>query len=42
MQKPHNLQSTFNEWLDYLDALNAVDTSTVPDITRPTELGSSS
>ncbi|CAH6661970.1 hypothetical protein FBBNIHIM_22950 [Pseudocitrobacter vendiensis] len=26
----------FNKWLDYLDALNAVDTSTAPDIEWPT------
>lgn len=25
----------FNDWLDYLDALEAVDTSTAPDITWP-------
>ncbi|KEA51237.1 hypothetical protein DT73_19010 [Mangrovibacter sp. MFB070] len=35
-------KALFNEWLDYLDALNAVDTSTAPDITWPTEPGSSS
>lgn len=28
-------KSTFNAWLDYLDALNAIDTSTAPDITWP-------
>lgn len=26
----------FNEWLDYLDAVSAVDTSTAPDIEWPT------
>ncbi|QBH98746.1 tail fiber assembly protein [Limnobaculum zhutongyuii] len=26
----------FNRWLDYLDALNAIDTSLVPDIEWPT------
>ena len=26
----------YNAWLDYLDALEAVDTSTAPDIVWPT------
>ncbi|AWH88012.1 tail fiber assembly protein [Limnobaculum parvum] len=26
---------SFNEWLDYIDALNAIDTSTAPNITWP-------
>ncbi len=30
----------YNLWLDYLDALEAVDTSTAPDITWPTPPGS--
>lgn len=29
-------KAQFNAWLDYLDALEAVDTSTAPDITWPT------
>ncbi|MFH3036165.1 tail fiber assembly protein [Enterobacter hormaechei] len=28
-------KALFNEWLDYLDALGAVDTSTAPNITWP-------
>ena len=28
-------KQSFNEWLDYMDALEAVDTSTAPDITWP-------
>ncbi|HHD7198034.1 TPA: tail fiber assembly protein [Enterobacter kobei] len=28
-------KQSFNEWLDYLDALGAVDTSTAPNITWP-------
>lgn len=28
-------KALFNEWLDYLDALEAVDTSSVPDINWP-------
>lgn len=28
-------KSLYNTWLDYLDALNAVDTTTAPDITWP-------
>ncbi|QIG65665.1 tail fiber assembly protein [Salmonella phage PT1] len=27
--------SQYNLWLDYLDALDAIDTSTAPDITWP-------
>lgn len=29
-------KAQYNAWLDYLDALEAVDTSTAPDITWPT------
>lgn len=29
-------KAQFNEWLDYLDAVSAVDTSTAPDIEWPT------
>ncbi|HDU8646485.1 TPA: tail fiber assembly protein [Morganella morganii] len=29
-------KALFNEWLDYLDAVNAVDTSTAPEIEWPT------
>ena len=29
-------KALFNQWLDYLDALEAVDTSEAPDITWPT------
>ncbi|HHA1397594.1 TPA: tail fiber assembly protein [Enterobacter hormaechei subsp. xiangfangensis] len=32
----------FNEWLDYLDALEAIDTSSAPDIAWPSEPYSSS
>ncbi len=32
-----NEKLQFNEWLDYLDAVNAVDTSTAPDIKWPTQ-----
>ncbi|MNY80611.1 Caudovirales tail fiber assembly protein [compost metagenome] len=29
-------KAKYNEWLDYLDALEAVDTSSAPDIDWPT------
>ena len=35
-------KALFNQWLDYLDELEAVDTSEAPDITWPTSPGRSS
>lgn len=34
-------KALFNQWLDYLDALEAVDTSEAPDIAWPTSPGKS-